>query len=109
MAGTMKIRYGRRIDSFNIIIADTISFIVPFLKVVLLNDTKWNQRRLALEPGLSSRYCFPWDKKLSYYKGSWNTRIFTPGFALKARKLSLGLPFIHLSNLYKPYLSFLIS
>ena len=30
MAGTMKIRYGRRIDSFNIIIADTISFIVPF-------------------------------------------------------------------------------
>ena len=107
MAGTMKIRYGRRIDSFNIIIADTISFIVPFLKVVLLNDTKWNQCPLAFEPGLSSRYCFPRDKKLSYYKGSWNTRIFNPGFALKACKLSLGLPFIHLSNLYKPYLSFL--
>ena len=50
MAGTMKIRYGRRIDSFNIIIADTISFIVPFLKVVLLNDTKWNQRPLHLNP-----------------------------------------------------------
>ena len=62
MAGTMKIRYGRRIDSFNIIIADTISFIVPFLKVVLLNDTKWNQRPLAFEPGLSSRYCFSRDK-----------------------------------------------
>ena len=107
MAGTMKIRYGRRIDSFNIIIADTICFIVPFLKVVLLNDTKWNQRPLAFEPGLSSRYCFPRDKKLSYYKGSWNTRIFNPGFALKACKLSLGLPFIHLSNLYKPALSFL--
>ena len=61
----------------------------------------------AFEPGLSSRYCFSRDKELSYYKGSWNTRIFNPGFALKAGKLSLGLPFIHVSNLYKPYLSFL--
>ena len=47
------------------------------------------------------------ETKLSYYKGSWNIRIFYPGFALKACKLSLWLPFIHLSNLYKPYLSFL--